>query len=318
MKAEMNATATAAPAFAEGATPHRFEPVTLQTRIASLVGVLVPLAGFVAATVFLWDHGFGWVYGGLLLGMYVLSAMGVTVGYHRYFCHRSFHTPRFVQCVLAILGSMAVEGPVLKWVAMHRCHHQHSDQAEDPHSPHGHGEGWVGVLRGMWHAHIGWIFQGDPRNLSRYIPDLSGDRLVRVMSKLWLLWAAVGLLVPAVVAGLLTRSWTGMLLGFIWGGLARVFLVHHMTWSVNSVCHLWGTRPFRSHDESRNNFVFGVLGLGEGWHNNHHAFPTSARHGLRWWEIDISYLIIRSLALVGLAWDVKVPGSDRLSNKLAT
>ncbi|HEX8524623.1 MAG TPA: fatty acid desaturase [Tepidisphaeraceae bacterium] len=295
-----------------------FETASLATRLTSLAGVCLPFAGFILAIVLLWGRGFGWLHCALLLGMYVTTAVGITVGYHRYFCHRSFQTPRAVQFLLAMLGSMAVEGPVLKWVAMHRCHHQHSDGHDDPHSPHHGGDGFMGVLKGMWHAHLGWVFRGDPKNLYRYIPDLSKDRLLRVMSSTWWLWSGFGLLVPTVLAGLITRSWWGAFEGFLWGGLVRVFLVHHVTWSINSVCHIWGTRPFRSQDESRNNFIFGVIGLGEGWHNNHHAFPTSARHGLRWWEVDVSYYIIRMLELVGLAWDVKTPPSERLSHKLAT
>jgi stearoyl-CoA desaturase (delta-9 desaturase) len=294
------------------------EPILLRTRIASLVGVVLPLAGFLAAIILLWGYGFGWLYGGLLLAMYIITGIGITVGYHRYFTHRSFQTPRIIQAMLAISGSMALEGPVLKWVAMHRRHHQHSDRDGDPHSPHEHGDGVRGVLLGMWHAHVGWIFKANPRNLLRYIPDLSGDRLVRAMSRLWVLWAVLGALIPAVLGGLITMTWTGALLGFLWGGLARIFLVHHVTWSVNSVCHIWGSRPFRSNDHSRNNVVFGILAFGEGWHNNHHAFPASARHGLRWWEIDVSYWIIRALQAAGLAWDVKVPDRDRMAAKLAT
>ena len=294
-----------------------FEPVSLSTRIASLVGVLLPFAGFIFAIVLFWGSHFGWLYGSLLLGMYIISGIGITVGYHRYFCHRSFQTPRFMQAFLAIAGSMALEGSVLKWVAMHRRHHQHSDRAGDPHSPHDHGDGVMAVVKGFYHAHVGWVFQGDPKNLYKYVPDLSSDRLIRVMSKLWIVWAILGGLIPALLGGLFTLTWSGALLGFIWGGLARIFLVHHVTWSINSVCHLWGTRPFRSHDESRNNFIFGVLGLGEGWHNNHHAFPTSARHGLRWWEVDVSYYFIRGLQAVGLAWDVRVPSEERLKAKMA-
>lgn len=294
------------------------DPLSARARIASLVGVVLPFLGFAAAIILLWDCGFDWLHGGLMIGMYLLSAIGITVGYHRYFTHRSFQTPRAVQCLLALLGSTALQGSVLKWAAMHRCHHQYSDAPDDPHSPHHHGQGVRGVLRGMWHAHMGWIFSRDPRNLARYIPDLSADRMLRVMSRLWMLWALLGLLVPAILGGVISGSWMGFLLGFLWGGLARIFFVHHVTWSINSVCHLWGTRPFRSHDHSRNNFIFGVLGLGEGWHNNHHAFPSSARHGLRWWEIDMSYWIIRALALTGLVWDVKLPGAARLNAKLSS
>jgi stearoyl-CoA desaturase (delta-9 desaturase) len=174
----------------------------------------------------------------------------------------------------------------------------------------------IGVLRGAWHAHVGWLFQPAAPGLSRYVGDLLADRLISRVSALFPLWVALGLVIPAALAGLITMSWTGALLGFIWGGLARVFIGHHVTWSINSVCHLWGTRPFRSHDESRNNAIFGILAMGEGWHNNHHAFPTSARHGLRWWEFDVSYLVIRVLEVCGLAWKVKVPTPAAIESKL--
>jgi stearoyl-CoA desaturase (delta-9 desaturase) len=275
--------------------------------LATLVAVVVPFLGLVAAAVSLWGRGFSWVELGLLLGMYALTAVGITVGFHRLFTHRAFEANRIVQFVLAALGSMAVEGTLLRWVATHRCHHQHSDQPSDPHSPHHQGRGLLGLLRGAWHAHLGWIFLADPPGLDRYVKDLRQNRLLRTASALFPLWVALGLLLPAVLGGLLMMSWWGALLGLLWGGLARVFLVHHLTWSVNSVCHLWGGRPFRTADQSRNNFVVGVLGFGEGWHNNHHAFPTSARYGLRWWQIDVGYWVIRALTLVGLAWEVRLP-----------
>jgi stearoyl-CoA desaturase (delta-9 desaturase) len=192
-------------------------------------------------------------------------------------------------------------------VALHRRHHQHSDTRDDPHSPHHQGTGILGLLRGAWHAHLGWVFKPDPPNLSRYVKDLHQDGAVRVASALFPLWVAVGLVAPGVLGGLLSGTWVGVGFGVLWGGLARIFLVHHVTWSVNSVCHLWGRQPFRVEDQSRNNFLFAVLALGEGWHNNHHAFPTSARHGLRWWQLDVGYWIIRGLALAGLAWNVKLP-----------
>jgi stearoyl-CoA desaturase (Delta-9 desaturase) len=290
-------------------------PISIGVRLVTLFGVIVPFVGLAAAVFLVWGWGFSWVHLGLLIGMYVATALGVTVGFHRLFTHRSFETNAVVKFIFAALGSMAMEGPVLKWVAMHRRHHQHSDGADDPHSPHHHGEGLRGVLAGFWHAHVGWIFDPDPADLPRYVGDLAPDRVLRSVSRTWMLWSAAGLLVPALLGGLITMSWKGALLGFIWGGLARVFLVHHVTWSINSVCHLWGTRPFRSHDESRNNAVFGVLGLGEGWHNNHHAFPTSARHGLRWWEFDASYWVIRALERTGLAWKVRVPAAHVLAAK---
>ena len=292
------------------------EHASLGLHITNVLAIVLPFAALIAAITLAWGWGFTWTHLALLAGMYLLSAIGITVGYHRLFTHKSFETYRPVKLVLALLGSMAVEGPLLKWVAIHRRHHQHSDSEDDPHSPHGHGDGVWGTLKGLWWAHVGWIFEPDVPGLYRYVADLYPDKLLRRISVLFPLWVAVSLLIPTVLGGLITWSWTGAFLGFIWGGLARVFLVHHVTWSINSVCHLWGTRPFRSHDESRNNAIFGVIGLGEGWHNNHHAFPTSARHGLRWWKFDASYLIIRGLELCGLAWKVKVPSPAAMNAKL--
>ena len=289
------------------ATERDLEPFSTAARVGTLLAVVLPLAGFGAAVASVWGWGFGWVDFGLLLGMYALSALGITVGFHRLFTHRSFETNVVVRFVLAALGSMAVQGSVLRWVAQHRRHHRHSDTPDDPHTPHHHGRGLVGLLRGFWHAHIGWAFKPDAAGLDRYVADLRKLASVRVASALFPLWIVLGLAIPAVLGGVLTGTWAGALLGLLWGGLVRVFLVHHVTWSVNSACHLWGWRPYRSEDESRNNVVFGVLALGEGWHNNHHAFPTSARHGLRWWQVDVSYYVIRLLALVGLAWKVRVP-----------
>ena len=284
----------------------------LVARVATLTAVLVPLAGLVAVPFLLWGWGFGWVELGLLLGMYALTALGVTVGFHRLLTHRSFETNPVVRFVLAALGSMAVQGPVLKWVAIHRRHHQHSDTADDPHSPHGAGRGLWGVVRGFWRAHIGWAFKPDPDGLDRYVKDLRHSASLRLADALFPFWIVLGLVLPAALGGVLTGSWAGVLLGFVWGGLVRIFLVHHVTWSVNSVCHVWGRRPYPEQDQCRNNFLLGVLALGEGWHNNHHAFPSSARHGLRWWQIDLSYYVIRLLALVGLAWKVRVPGAAAL------
>lgn len=283
------------------------EPISLSIRLAVLAAIIIPLLSVVAAPFIVWGWGFRWTDLGLLLGLYILTALGITVGYHRLFVHRSFETNIVVKFVLAVLGAMAAQAPLLTWVAKHRAHHQHSDTAGDPHSPHGHPGGALGVLRGIWHAHIGWFFDPDLPDIERYVPDLTKSRTLRVASALFPAWVALGLLLPAVLGGLITRTWSGVWTGLIWGGLVRIFLVHHVTWSVNSACHLWGLRPFRSNDESRNNAVFGVLALGEGWHNTHHAFPTSARHGLRWWQIDMSYWVIWALARLGLAWDLKLP-----------
>ncbi|WP_406695596.1 acyl-CoA desaturase [Singulisphaera sp. Ch08] len=297
---------------ADGSAPHEAAtvPMSPAARMATFVAILGPLVGLVVAVAHSWGWGFAWVDLELLAGMYLLTALGITVGYYRLFVHRSFETNIVVKFVLAVLGSMAVQGALLKWVALHRRHHQHSDMLDDPHTPHHQGQGLLGWIRGYWRAHIGWFFEPESAELSRYVPDLEKSRVLRVTSALFPLWIVLGLVIPAALGGLLTGTWVGVWTGFIWGGLVRIFLVHHVTWSVNSACHLWGRRPYRSGDESRNNAVFGILALGEGWHNTHHAFPTSARHGLRWWQIDFSYWVIRTLEAVGLAWNVKLPSKQ--------
>jgi stearoyl-CoA desaturase (delta-9 desaturase) len=298
------------------AAPDEFAVSQVQ-RVVTLVVILAPLGGLIVAMALAWGWGFGWVELGLLFGMYVVTGLGITVGFHRLFTHRSFETGRVLTAVLGILGSMALEGPVIRWVAFHRRHHQMSDKPGDPHSPHNHGEGVWATLRGFVDAHMGWMLRSPDAGLSRYATDLRQSRLVRVISALFPVWVLVSMLLPAAMGGLITMSWRGALLGFLWGGLVRVLVVHHVTWSVNSVCHLWGTRPFRSHDESRNNPIVGVLAFGEGWHNNHHAFPTSARHGLRWWEFDSSYVVIWALSKLGLVWNVRVPSAERMMAKRA-
>ncbi len=289
----------------------------LAMRLANLGGVVVPMLGVVAAMILLWGVAFSWVYLGLLIGMYLVTGLGITVGYHRYFTHKSFDTSRPVVALLGVAGSMAVQGPVFEWAATHRQHHQHSDDHDDPHSPHTHGSsGFLGMLKGAWHSHVGWLMRTRPADMDRYIPDLRKDRLITRINDLFPLWVLLGLAIPAVLGGVLTMSWTGVLLGFLWGGLVRVFMVHHLTWSINSVCHIWGSRPYESHDHSRNNAIFGIFALGEGWHNNHHAFPASARHGLAWWQFDLSYILIRSMAALRLVKNVRVPSADRLAAKL--
>jgi stearoyl-CoA desaturase (delta-9 desaturase) len=286
------------------------QPISLGTRVLTLIVILGPLLGLVAGMVSLWGRGFGWVELGLVVGMYLASGLGITVGFHRLFTHRAFETYPAVQFILAALGTMAVQAPLLKWVAMHRLHHQHSDHDGDPHSPYSQGSGLRGLVQGFWHSHIGWVFKPEATGLAHYVKDLAQNRAVRWAQSLMPLWIAASLLIPAVLGGVLTATWMGAVFGLIWGGLARIFLVHHVTWSVNSVCHLWGRRPYRVADQSRNNVLFGILALGEGWHNNHHAFPTSARHGLEWWQLDVSWWVIRGMALVGLAWKVKLPGEQ--------
>ena len=292
------------------------ERIPLLAKIITLLVILLPLAGVIAAPFFVWGWGFGWVDLGLLVGFYMISALGITVGFHRLFVHRSFETYMWVKFILTMFGSMAVQGSLLNWVAQHRRHHQHSDTPDDPHSPQHHGDGVLGLIKGFWHAHLGWFFKPDPTGLKKYVKDLAASRTLKIASNLFPLWILIGLAIPAILGGLLANSWIGFWTGLIWGGLVRVFLVHHVTWSVNSACHLWGRRPFKSTDDSRNNVIFGVLALGEGWHNTHHAFPTSARHGLRWWQIDISYYVIRTLNMFGLVWGMKVPSKQAQMKEL--
>lgn len=245
------------------------------------------------------------------------SILGITVGFHRLFTHRSFEAARPVQFALGILGSMAFQGPLLEWVGRHRIHHRFSDHDGDPHSPHApFRSGFWGRFRAFWHAHIGWALPADPPDLDRYAPDLHKSRMLLLVSDLFLLWALIGLTLPAAI-GYAFGGWPGALTGFLWGGLVRVLAGHHLTWCVNSVCHLWGGRPYRSDDESRNNAIVGVLALGEGWHNNHHALPTSARHGLEWWQVDVSYYTIRMLEVVGLVWKVRLPSPEILAKNRA-
>ncbi len=288
---------------------------TLPVKITTGVAVLFPLIGLIIAVWGLWGWGFTWVELVLLVVMYLATGFGVTIGFHRLFTHRSFETYGVVKLILAVLGSMSVQGPVLRWVANHRRHHQHSDKEEDPHSPHRYGGGAVGVLAGWWHAHIGWMFGPGCIDLHRYVGDFRTDKLVQRVSRLFGLWVLLGVLLPAAAGGLVTGTWLGAFLGFLWGGLVRIFLVQHLAFSINSICHLWGRRPFKCNDESRNNFLCGLVALGEGWHNNHHAFPSSARHGLKWWEIDTSFLVIRIMERLGLAWRVQVPTADAIDRQ---
>jgi stearoyl-CoA desaturase (delta-9 desaturase) len=259
------------------------------SKVVVLFVVVVPLLATGLALRLLWARAVHWPDLALLLTMYTLVAFGVTVGYHRMLTHRSFRPHPVVKCLLLILGSMSVEGPALPWAATHIKHHALSDREGDPHSP----------VDGFFHAHIGWLFGGEEGDPHRYCPHLTKDRLVVFISRTFLLWVVLGLAIPFLLGG-----WTGLL----WGGLVRIFLTHHVTWSVNSVCHTFGKRAFETTDRSRNEWLVGLLGFGEGWHNNHHAFPRSAFHGLHWWQFDLSGYLIWSLERVGLAKEVyRVP-----------
>lgn len=286
-------------------------------RVAMLVITIVPLAGLVYAIQRLWGTGISPVDASLLAGFYAFSGLGITVGFHRLFTHRSFRASRGLRRLLAVAGSFAIEGSVIDWVAAHRRHHAYSDAVGDPHSPHVDASGGtIGMLRGLWYAHLGWLFSSDATVKSEWAPDLLDDPVVRRVSDNFGWFVLASFTAPAVLGGLITWSWMGAFTGFIWGGLVRIFVIHHVTWSINSICHVFGTRPFDSHDEARNNVAMALIGFGEGWHNAHHAFPASARHGLRWWELDISYIVIRGLAMLRLARDIKVPSPAQIARKL--
>jgi stearoyl-CoA desaturase (delta-9 desaturase) len=248
---------------------------------------------------------------------YVPIGLGVTVGFHRHFSHRAFKAGRGMRLALGALGSAALEGPVVAWVANHRKHHAFSDREGDPHSPHvGHGGEVEGALRGLAHAHLGWLFLHTQRPArARYAPDLLRDPVSRFINRTCWLWVLLGLGFPFGLGAALTGTLVGGLTGLLWGGAVRIFLLHHITYSINSLCHFFGRRRFATDDESRNLGWLALPSLGEAWHNNHHAFPTSADHGLRWWEVDVSSLVIRGLERAGLVWDVARPGLERQARK---
>jgi stearoyl-CoA desaturase (delta-9 desaturase) len=287
-------------------------------RRINLTAVILPVVSLVVAVILLWGHAVDGFDLGLLVVMYLLTGFGVTVGFHRLFTHRSFAAARPVELTLAVLGQMALQGPVVDWVADHRKHHAFTDEEGDPHSPHTQGgEGWRGVLGGMWHAHTGWLFDdGQRTSARRFAPDLKSDEAIRFVDRYFLLWVALGLAIPFAAGFAIGGTLTAGLTALLWGGLVRVFVLHHATWSVNSVCHMYGTRPFVTDDESRNNWVVALVSLGEGWHHNHHAFPTSARHGLQGRQFDPSYMIIKGMEKVGLASGLKQPKPAEIERKL--
>jgi stearoyl-CoA desaturase (delta-9 desaturase) len=297
------------------------EPVAAETRDRIITGFVTGLP-MIALGIAAWQMWRGLLHPSdlIVLGvMYVLTGLGITVGFHRLFTHRAFRTRTWVRATLAVLGSAAIEGPVVAWVADHRKHHAFADKEGDPHSPHvDHGVGLRGALRGLWHAHVGWLFIHTQRGKkARYAPDLIADPVVSYVDRTFLTWAIGGFLVAFALGVAIGHTLTAGLTGMLWGGLVRVFLLHHVTYSINSLCHFFGRRRFDTGDESRNLAWLAPLSFGEAWHNNHHAFPTSAAHGLRRWEVDPSAIVIRLLERTGLAWDVVRVSSERQAGKLA-
>jgi stearoyl-CoA desaturase (Delta-9 desaturase) len=290
----------------------------LQRRHFILFDVL-PFVGTLAALILLVFHPIGPVDVGLFFSLWLLTGLGLTVGYHRLFTHRAFSTSAGMNVAFIIFGSMAGRGPMLSWVAMHRRHHELSDREGDLHSPNMHGSTFAGRLRGWWHAHMGWMVAHDYPNITHYVPDLMADPVIVAANRRYYTWVALGLLLPAALGGLLTQSWLGALTGFLWGGVVRMFVVEQSMSAINSCLHLFGKRRFATrNDNSRNSGIFAFLVWGEGWHNNHHAFPYSAAFGLRWHEIDPGFWSIRLLQALGLAWNVKVPSREKILARLAS
>jgi stearoyl-CoA desaturase (Delta-9 desaturase) len=287
-------------------------------QVALAAFIVVPLLAVMAAIPLLWGYGIGWTDVAIAAVMYAVTGHGITVGFHRYLTHGSFRAKRPLRIALAVAGSMAIEGPVNRWVADHRRHHAYSDAEGDPHSPWRYGEDFRSLCKGLWHAHVGWLFDVEQTNQKRFVPDLLRDPdLVRV-SRAFPVLAVVSLLLPAVLGGLLTWSWAGALTAFFWGSLVRIFVLHHVTWSINSICHTLGERPFQTRDRSANVWPLALISMGESWHNLHHADPTCARHGVLPRQVDTSAELIRGFEKLGWATNVRWPVAERIEARRVT
>jgi stearoyl-CoA desaturase (Delta-9 desaturase) len=304
----------------EGPTAEEIEPAGIGTPVARTVtGVITaaPVLLLALAASQVWDRQLHWRDIAIFLIMYVPIGLGITVGFHRLFTHRSFKTSPWLRGLFGVLGTMAIEGPVVAWVADHRKHHAYSDRQGDPHSPHvDHGGGWRGALRGLLHAHVGWLFDHSERGArERFAPDLLADPVIMFVDRTFVVWSLLGLAIPFGLGALIGGTVAAGLEGMLWGGAVRVFVLHHVTYSINSLCHFFGRRPYATSDHSRNLLWLTPFSFGEAWHNNHHAFPTSAFHGLGRWEIDLSGGLIRALERAGLVWDVQRVSPGRRAEK---
>ena len=303
---------------ASGPKPLTDAEQTTGILIALWAFVTVPFLALIAAVPVAWGGWLSWTDAAIALVWYVVSGLGITIGYHRYFTHGSFKAKRWLRIALAVAGSFAVEGNVTQWVADHRRHHAFSDIEGDPHSPWRFGNSFWGLTRGLFHAHVGWLFNRELSNRQRFAPDLLADKDIRRVDRLFPLLVVISLLTPGVLGGLITWSWQGALTAFFWAGLVRIAVLHHMTWSVNSVCHVYGDRPFemRQGDKASNFWPLAIPSFGESWHNLHHAEPTSARHGVLRGQIDISARVIWLLEKFGMASDVHWPKPERIAAKM--
>jgi stearoyl-CoA desaturase (Delta-9 desaturase) len=286
-----------------------------QVALALFIGV--PFFALLAAIPVAWGWGLGWRDVVIAVAMYVIAGHGITVGFHRHFTHGSFKAKRPLRFALAVAGSLAIEGPVIRWVADHRKHHKFSDKDGDPHSPWRYGESVPALMKGLFYAHMGWLFDVEQTSQQQYAPDLLKDRDIVRVSRAFLWLVAVSLLLPAVVGGLWSMSWQGAVTAFFWGSLVRIGLLHHVTWSINSICHAVGEKPFKSRDRSGNVWWLAVLSMGESWHNLHHADPTCARHGVLRGQVDSSARLIWLFEKLSWAYDVRWPNAERLAARRA-
>ena len=292
------------------------QPNSMGMRITIGFFIVIPLIAVLLAIPVAWGGFLGWTDIILMFVMWTITAAGITVGYHRFFTHGSFKANRAVKIALAIAGSLALEGSLDQWVADHRKHHKFSDEIGDPHSPWRFGTTKRAIAKGLYYAHVGWFFDPQNTSIAKYAPDIAADKDLRRISRYFPLAITTTLLLPALLGGLITWSWIGALTAFFWAGIIRVALVHHVTWSINSICHVFGTRPFNSRDKSSNVAWLAIPSFGESWHNLHHVDQTSARHGVLRGQIDLSAEIIRGLEKLGWARDVRWPKPERIAAKL--
>ncbi len=305
-----------------GKQPYTIATPAARRTLRAVAGaiVVVPLLGTVAALFLAVSHGVTLTDMLLLIVMYFIAMLGITVGFHRFYAHKSFASGKPIKIILGVMGSMAGQGPLVWWVATHRRHHCYSDQEGDPHTPQlAAGTGWRRVARGLWEGHIAWMFSERISNWNMFARDILKDRTAFLMNSMYFPFLYLGLILPAAIGGLISGSWYGALTGFLWGGLVRTFLVDHALWCVGSICHMFGRRPFAAltHDHSCNHYLVAFFAFGEGLQNNHHAFPNVAIHGFHWYEPDISALFIRLLRSVGLIRRVKIADSVLRAKALA-
>jgi stearoyl-CoA desaturase (delta-9 desaturase) len=298
----------------EGTPGTQFQPMSMRVTIGFFVAI--PFFAVLAAIPMAWGGWLSWVDVALFILFWAITGLGITVGYHRFFTHGSFKAGRGIKIMLAVMGSYALEGSVSQWVADHRKHHKFSDVDGDPHSPWLEGDVKFAVLKGFWHSHTGWLFDSEQTSVKQYAPDIDSDPDLQLLSKYYPALVVGSLLIPAVLGGLITWSFAGAISAFFWAGLFRVAFIHHVTWSINSVCHIWGKRTFKSRDKSTNVWWLAIPSFGESWHSLHHAEPTSARHGVLKGQVDLSAMFIRTLEVFKLVNDVRWPKPERIERKL--